>query len=95
VGGIYAGRNHFSSRQGARVEIHPSFDTAALGPNVYEFPAEQALVHSLEFVEVAKGLLRVLQNEKVTFDKPVGSRGEHRAGIFFILQSIKLGSNSA
>jgi hypothetical protein len=95
VGGIYASRNHFSSRQGARVEIGPGFDTAALGPNVDEFPAEQALVYFLEFVEVSECSLRIAQNEKVTLYKPVRSRGEHRAGIVFILQSIEVGANSA
>jgi hypothetical protein len=95
VGGIYAGRNHFSSRQGARVEIRPGFDTAALGPNVDKLPAKQAFVNTFKFVQLTKYSFWILEEEKIAFDKPIGSRGEHRAGIVFMLQSIEVGANSA
>jgi hypothetical protein len=56
-----------------------------LDPDINEFPAKQTLVNPLEFVEFAKRSLWILQDEKITLNKSVGSGSEHSAGIVFTM----------
>jgi hypothetical protein len=93
VRGIYPGRNQIGVRQRSRVEIGPSLNPASSGPNVNKFSAKQALVNTLEFVQVAQRLFGILQQEKIPFDKSVGSGRENSAGILLAVQCIEVGTN--
>src|SRR5580704_1657160 len=77
VRGIYPGRNQRGVRQRTRVEIDPSFDTATASPGIDELAAKQAFVNSFKFVQVEERLLRILQDEKIAFDKSSWSCGGH------------------